>query len=80
MFFCCTEQYYMFYKARVFNDQQAMNDIMRTRDPKLMKRIGSKVIGFDQSKWFKISIQVDFVCIRAESIHKLTSNELFNCF
>ncbi|KAF7639356.1 DUF1768 domain-containing protein [Meloidogyne graminicola] len=56
--FCCTEQYYMFYKARVFNDKQAMSEIMRTRDPKHMKRIGSKIVGFDQSKWFKISIQV----------------------
>uniref|UniRef100_A0A915PCA2 NADAR domain-containing protein n=2 Tax=Meloidogyne floridensis TaxID=298350 RepID=A0A915PCA2_9BILA len=57
-FFCCTEQYYMFYKAKVFNDRKAMSDIMRTRDPKFMKRIGSQVVGFDQSKWFKISIQV----------------------
>uniref|UniRef100_A0A915MZA6 NADAR domain-containing protein n=2 Tax=Meloidogyne incognita group TaxID=654580 RepID=A0A915MZA6_MELJA len=57
-FFCCAEQYYMFYKAKVFNDRKAMSDIMRTRDPKFMKRIGSQVVGFDQSKWFKISIQV----------------------
>ncbi|KAL7074181.1 hypothetical protein ACQ4LE_006569 [Meloidogyne hapla] len=57
-FFCCTEQYYMFYKAKVFNDRKAMSDIMRTKDPKFMKRIGSQVVGFDQSKWFKISIQV----------------------
>ncbi|CAK5056568.1 unnamed protein product [Meloidogyne enterolobii] len=48
----------MFYKAKVFNDRKAMSDIMRTRDPKFMKRIGSQVVGFDQSKWFKISIQV----------------------
>jgi len=49
----------MFYKAKVFNDRKAMSDIMRTRDPKFMKRIGSQVVGFDQSKWFKISIQVN---------------------
>lgn len=58
MSFYCTEQYYMFYKARVFSDKEAMKQIMQTKDSKLMKRIGSNVKGFDQDKWYKIAIQV----------------------
>jgi predicted NAD-dependent protein-ADP-ribosyltransferase YbiA (DUF1768 family) len=48
----------MYYRAKVFNDQQAMSEIMSTGDPKQMKRIGSRVVGFDQSKWYKVAYQV----------------------
>jgi len=48
----------MFYKARVFGDRRAMSEIMSTTDPKMMKRIGTQVYGYEQSKWDKISIQV----------------------
>uniref|UniRef100_A0A914HXX6 NADAR domain-containing protein n=1 Tax=Globodera rostochiensis TaxID=31243 RepID=A0A914HXX6_GLORO len=56
--YICTEQYYMFYKARVFGDKRAMRQIMVTEDAKLMKKIGANVEGFDQEKWYKIAIQV----------------------
>ncbi|KAL3077919.1 hypothetical protein niasHS_013448 [Heterodera schachtii] len=56
--FVCTEQYYMFYKARVFGDKRAMRQIMATEEPKIMKKIGANVEGFDQEKWYKIAIQV----------------------
>uniref|UniRef100_A0A183CQZ0 DUF1768 domain-containing protein n=1 Tax=Globodera pallida TaxID=36090 RepID=A0A183CQZ0_GLOPA len=56
--YICTEQYYMFYKARIFGDKRAMRQIMVTEDAKLMKKIGASVEGFDQEKWYKIAIQV----------------------
>lgn len=48
----------MYYKAVVFGDHAAAREIMRCRDPKAMKRIGSRVRGFNQRQWYPISIQV----------------------
>jgi predicted NAD-dependent protein-ADP-ribosyltransferase YbiA (DUF1768 family) len=50
----------MFYKARVFDDQLAMQQIMDTADPKLMKKIGIRVQQFEADKWERIAVQVLF--------------------
>ncbi|VDK45741.1 unnamed protein product [Anisakis simplex] len=58
MQFVCTEQYYMYWKARKFGDFEAASQILATRNPKQMKMIGSKVRKFDQAAWNRISHQV----------------------
>lgn len=48
----------MYYKAVVFDDVEIMHAIMNETDPKTMKRMGEEVRGFDQRKWFSVSIKV----------------------
>ena len=52
----------MFWKARIFNDRAKMQEIMLETDPKKMKKMGEKVVGFNQKLWFPVSIQVLINC------------------
>jgi ribA/ribD-fused uncharacterized protein len=45
--FTCVEQFMMFSKAKLFNDQAAAEEILTTRDPMTQKELGRKVRGFD---------------------------------
>lgn len=47
----CAEQYMMAEKARVFNDQNTLRDIMSTDDPRMQKSLGRKVKNFDKRIW-----------------------------
>lgn len=54
----CSEQYYMYYKARVFGDMDTARLIMNATTPREIKRIGTRVRNFDLEKWRKVAIQV----------------------
>ncbi|KAL3067829.1 hypothetical protein niasHS_016795 [Heterodera schachtii] len=56
--FCCTEQFYMYYKARVFGDEASAVAILRSQDAKAIKRFGAQIRLFDTAKWRKVSILV----------------------
>nr|CAD2198869.1 unnamed protein product [Meloidogyne enterolobii] len=56
--FCCTEQYYMFYKAILFNDFESAQSILSTKNAALIKRIGSRIRNFDHYKWRRVSILI----------------------
>uniref|UniRef100_F1LB28 NADAR domain-containing protein n=1 Tax=Ascaris suum TaxID=6253 RepID=F1LB28_ASCSU len=58
MQFICTEQYYMYWKAKVFGDEESAALILAAKNPKQMKVIGSKVRKFDQKVWNRVSHQV----------------------
>lgn len=47
----CCEQYMMAKKALLFNDNEAYEKIMSTKNPKEQKAFGRKVKGFDKNKW-----------------------------
>ena len=47
----CMEQYFMYQKALLFNDQEAANLIFRTRDPFKQKILGRKVKNFEKRVW-----------------------------
>uniref|UniRef100_A0A915NTW4 NADAR domain-containing protein n=1 Tax=Meloidogyne floridensis TaxID=298350 RepID=A0A915NTW4_9BILA len=48
--FCCTEQFYMYYKAVVFGDTESANQIMEMTEARDMKRVGSYIRLFNTEK------------------------------
>lgn len=51
MKFTCGEQAMMWAKANLFNDKEAMENIMNTSNPKKMKAIGRGIAAFDSKVW-----------------------------
>ena len=49
--FNCNEQYYMFKKAKTFNDHKTASQILREKDPVEQKKLGSNVAGFNRTVW-----------------------------
>lgn len=47
----CAEQYMMAEKARLFNDQEALENIMKANTPSEQKAIGRKIVNFIKNKW-----------------------------
>lgn len=45
------EQYMMYKKAEYFNDEQRMEEILKTDDPSQIKALGRKVSNFDNVYW-----------------------------
>ena len=58
--YCCTEQYMMAGKAKLFNDEEVFEEIMKCKDPKKIKSLGRKVKNFDEEKWNKAKIDIVF--------------------
>lgn len=66
----CAEQYMMAQKARVFGDEQALEEIMASSNPAEQKAIGRRVKGFDRRQWDSISRDV----VMRASLAKFTDN------
>lgn len=49
--FSCVEQYIMYQKALLFDDQEKANSIMEVDDPALQKSLGNQVANFDMNTW-----------------------------
>ncbi|WP_432664407.1 NADAR family protein [Wukongibacter baidiensis] len=49
--YCCMEQYMMAEKARIFNDQDMLDAILKSNSPKQIKEFGRKVRHFDEEIW-----------------------------
>lgn len=45
------EQYMMYHKAKLFNDQVIMQKVLDARDPRQHKRLGRLVSRFDEQVW-----------------------------
>jgi ribA/ribD-fused uncharacterized protein len=52
--YSCAEQYMMYKKALLFEDEEVANAIMRTQNPREQKALGRKVRGFDKDKWEEV--------------------------
>lgn len=52
--FTSAEQYMMWKKAKLFNDEDVANEIMKTNNPREQKSLGRKVRGFDKYKWEQV--------------------------
>ncbi|TCK33355.1 hypothetical protein B0G84_7567 [Paraburkholderia sp. BL8N3] len=49
--FSSVEQFMMYSKAKLFDDEQAATRILAVRDPRVQKRFGREVAGFDEAAW-----------------------------
>jgi hypothetical protein len=49
--FTSVEQFMMYAKAKLFNDERSSRSILAARDPMTQKAIGRKVAGFDLAQW-----------------------------
>jgi ribA/ribD-fused uncharacterized protein len=49
--FTSVEQFMMFAKAKLFNDDESADKILATNDPMTQKMLGRKVNGFDLAEW-----------------------------
>lgn len=49
--YCCMEQYMMAEKARIFDDEEILDRILESRNPREIKALGRKVRNFDQEVW-----------------------------
>lgn len=71
----CNEQYMMAEKARLFNDQDALDAILKISNPRKQKALGRSVKGFDQNEWEKIA---RLVVYRANWAKFSQHKDLFN--
>lgn len=69
--YSCTEQYMMAEKARLFEDEAVLLEIMNTSDPKAMKALGKKVKNFEQEVWNKAKYSI----VLNGNYHKFNQNE-----
>jgi ribA/ribD-fused uncharacterized protein len=53
MTFNTCEQWMMYNKAIMFNDELIVQRIMNTRDPSMQKLLGKKVKGFNDQRWME---------------------------
>jgi hypothetical protein len=56
----CCEQYMMAQKATLFNDDEILNAIMGTSDPREIKAYGRQVKNFDAKVWDEICREIVF--------------------
>ncbi len=49
--YCCMEQFMMYHKAQLFGDEEMMQQILASKDPKKIKALGQKVRNFDETAW-----------------------------
>lgn len=49
--YCCMEQYMMSQKAKLFGDDEILQQILSCSDPKKIKALGQKVRNFDETVW-----------------------------
>lgn len=56
--YCTAEQYMMYQKAIIFDDDYIAKQILKTSNPKEQKALGRKVSNFDASVWNKVAQHV----------------------
>lgn len=56
--YACAEQFMMAEKARLFGDQENLENILKSTSPRAIKAFGRKVRGFDAEKWGKVKFDI----------------------
>ncbi|PHI17971.1 hypothetical protein CEQ90_20380 [Lewinellaceae bacterium SD302] len=69
--FTSTEQYMMYEKAKLFNDEYHMNQILETDNPRKQKEYGRLVGNFDATIWNEKSLKI----VYAGNYQKFSQNE-----
>ena len=68
--YTCSEQFYMYYKAKYFGENEIAEKILTTPEPKDQKKLGRSVKNFDRDVWLEPSIKV----MRLALLLKFTAN------
>jgi len=68
--FMSAEHYMMYMKAKLFNDEEIANRILRCTDPKEAKSLGRQVKNFDQKIWDENKIEI----VTNGNFHKFKQN------
>jgi len=56
--YCCMEQFMMSKKAKLFGDDEILQQILSCSDPKKIKALGQKVRNFDETTWGKVKYSI----------------------
>jgi len=64
------EQYMMASKARVFNDNDSLERILSTNDPREIKKIGRKVSGYTEERWGSLKSSI----VQIGNLNKFSQN------
>lgn len=72
----CSEQFFMACKARCFDDMETYYHIRETKTPEAAKKLGRKVIGFEDRIWDKVKYQLMYDGVYA----KFSQNEDLKAF
>ncbi len=56
--FNCAEQWMMYHKAILFDDQNMASQIMKTTSPGKQKGLGAQVQNFDETKWIAARCEI----------------------
>lgn len=67
----CAEQYMMAEKARLFGDTNTLQKILVARHPADQKKLGRRVVGFDEDRWNAVAREIVYRGNEA----KFTQNE-----
>lgn len=62
--FRTSEQFFMWRKAKFFNDEYTAEQILKATSPKEAKRLGRLVRGYDDAKWYDESIKAMSLAIK----------------
>ena len=67
--FTCTEQFYMYNRAKYFGDTPAMEKILKEIDPRQQKK--TKIKGYKEQEWLKVAEEVMLEGVRKKFTHNL---------
>lgn len=64
--FCCSEQEFMYRKAKLFEDENIAEQILKSKDPKHIKKLGRKVKNYNDQIWNDIRYDVMYNACRSK--------------
>ncbi len=66
-----TEHWMMAHKAKLFNDQEAFDRVIKTEKAAEVKAIGRQIKNFDEAKWNEAKYEI----VKTGNVHKFSQNE-----
>lgn len=64
MSFHCSEQLYMWFKAKYFRDEEIADKILKCTHAREAKDLGRQVKGFDKKRWDEVSYDIMCAAVR----------------
>lgn len=54
----CGEQWMMYQKALLFQDLETASAILKSDNPRMQKKLGREIKGFDETRWNSIKLEI----------------------